>query len=162
MISSIMLLLTSCEVYVLTPIGNLTYDYETLVRIGIWKLKEDFLLPLTDIWKPSFGSISSEQLAITARPLEFISWKIQHFYSSCQQFKARMKKPIRSSCIYYFPRVIEWNSNFSLVESGAVMVPNWEYSAFPVDVISIKHKVCVLVIRDPTLRPYTQDLTVLR
>ena len=54
------------------------------------------------------------------------------------------------------------HSNLSLVESGAVMVSNWEYSAFPVDVISIKHKVCVLVIRDPTLRPCTQDLTALR
>ena len=49
MISSIMLLLTSCEVYVLTPIGNLTYDYEPLVRTGIRKLKEDFLLALIDI-----------------------------------------------------------------------------------------------------------------
>ena len=46
---SIMLLLTSCEVYVLTPIGNLTYNYEPLVRMGIQKLKEDFLLALTDI-----------------------------------------------------------------------------------------------------------------
>ena len=36
MIPSIMLLLTSCEVYVLTPIGNLTYDYESLVRIGLF------------------------------------------------------------------------------------------------------------------------------
>ena len=49
MISSIMLLLTSCEAYVFTPIGNLTYDYEPLVRIGIRKLKEDFLLALIDI-----------------------------------------------------------------------------------------------------------------
>ena len=49
MISSVMLLLTSCEVYVLTPIGNLTYDYEPLVRTGIRKLKEDFLLALIDI-----------------------------------------------------------------------------------------------------------------
>ena len=50
MISSIMLLLTSCEVYVLTPIGNLMYDYEpSLVRIGIRTLKEDFLLALIDI-----------------------------------------------------------------------------------------------------------------
>ena len=54
------------------------------------------------------------------------------------------------------------HSNLSLVESGAVMISNWEYSAFPVDVISIKHKVCVLVIRDPILWPYTQDLTALR
>ena len=121
MISSIMLLLISCEVYVLTPIGNLTYDYEPLVMTGIWKLKEGFLLPLTDIWQPSFGSISSEQLAITARPLEFISWKIQHFYSSCQQFKARMKKPIRSSCICYFPRVTEWNT----VISAWLKVEQW-------------------------------------
>ena len=30
------------------------------------------------------------------------------------------------------------HSNLSLVESGAVMISNWEYSAFPVDVISIK------------------------
>ena len=45
----IMPLLTSCEVYVLNPIGNLTYDYEPLVRIGIRKLKEDFLLALIDI-----------------------------------------------------------------------------------------------------------------
>ena len=50
MISSIMLLLTSCEVYVLTPVGNLTYDYEPLlVKTGIRKLKEDFLLALIDI-----------------------------------------------------------------------------------------------------------------
>ena len=49
MISSIMLQLTSCEVYVLTPNGNLTYDYEPLVRIGIRKLKDDFLLALIDI-----------------------------------------------------------------------------------------------------------------
>ena len=49
MIPSIMLLLTSCEVYVLTSIGNLTYDYESLVRIGIRKLKEDFLLAFIDI-----------------------------------------------------------------------------------------------------------------
>ena len=73
MISSIMLLLTSCEVYVLTPIGNLKYDYKPLVRTGIRKLKEDFLLALIDIRQSSFGSISNEQLAITARPLEFIS-----------------------------------------------------------------------------------------
>ena len=33
----------------LTPIGNLTYDYEPLVRTGIRKLKEDFLLALIDI-----------------------------------------------------------------------------------------------------------------
>ena len=44
-----MLLLTSCEVYVLTPIGNLTYDYEPLVWIGIRTLKEDFLFALIDI-----------------------------------------------------------------------------------------------------------------
>ena len=44
----------------------------------------------------------------------------------------------------------------SLVESGTVMISNREYSAFPVDVISIKHKVCVLVIPDPTLRLYDQ------
>ena len=49
MIPSIMLLFTSCEVYVLTPIGNLTYDYESLVRTGIRKLKEDFLLAFIDI-----------------------------------------------------------------------------------------------------------------
>ena len=49
MIPSIMLLLTSCEGYVLTPIGNLTYDYGPLVRIGIRKLKEDFLLAFIDI-----------------------------------------------------------------------------------------------------------------
>ena len=49
MISSIMLLLTGCEAYVLTPIGNLTYDYKPLARIGIQKLKEDFLLALIDI-----------------------------------------------------------------------------------------------------------------
>ena len=49
MISSIMLLLTSCEVYVLTPVGNLTYDYKPLVKTGIRKLKEDFLLVLIDI-----------------------------------------------------------------------------------------------------------------
>ena len=49
MISSIMLLLTSYEVYVLTPIGSLTYDYEPLVRTEIRKLKEDFLLALIDI-----------------------------------------------------------------------------------------------------------------
>ena len=49
MILSIMLLLTSCDVYVLTPISNLTYDYEPLVMIGIRKLKEDFLLALIDI-----------------------------------------------------------------------------------------------------------------
>ena len=49
MILSVMLLLTSYEVYVLTPIGNLTYDYEPLERIGIRKLKEDFLLALADI-----------------------------------------------------------------------------------------------------------------
>ena len=48
MIPSIMLLLTSCAVYVLTPIGNFTYDYESLVRIGIRKMKEDFLLALID------------------------------------------------------------------------------------------------------------------
>ena len=36
------------------------------------------------------------------------------------------------------------HSNLSLVESGAVMmISSREYSAFPVDVISIKHKVCV-------------------
>ena len=44
-----LLLLTSCKVYVLTPIGNFTYDYEPLVRIGIRKLKEDFLSALIDI-----------------------------------------------------------------------------------------------------------------
>ena len=44
-----MLLSTSCEVYVLTSVGNLAYDYEPLVRIGIRKLKEDFLLALIDI-----------------------------------------------------------------------------------------------------------------
>ena len=49
MIPSLMLLLTSCEVHVLTPIGNLAYDYESLVRIGIRKLKEDCLLAFIDI-----------------------------------------------------------------------------------------------------------------
>ena len=49
MISSVMLLLTSCEVYVLAPVGNLTYDYESLVRTGIRKLKGDFSLALIDI-----------------------------------------------------------------------------------------------------------------
>ena len=49
MISSIMLLLINCEVYVLTPIGNLTYDYEPLLRTGIRRVKEDFLLALIDI-----------------------------------------------------------------------------------------------------------------
>ena len=54
------------------------------------------------------------------------------------------------------------HSNLSLVESGTVMISNWEYSAFPVDVISMKHKVRVSVIRDLTLRLCTQDLMALR
>ena len=110
MTSSIMLLLTSCEGYVLTPIANLTYDYETLVRIGIRKLKEDFLLALIDIWQSSFGSISNEQLAITARPLEFISWKIQHFYSSYQQFKARMNSLDRHLKVQFWFH-IQWTAS---------------------------------------------------
>ena len=60
MMSSVMLILTSCEVYVLTPIGNFTYDYESLVRIGIGKVKEDFFTALKDIRRSSFGSISNE------------------------------------------------------------------------------------------------------
>ena len=49
LVTMILSVITSCEVYVLTPIGNLTYDDEPLERIGIRKLKEDFLLALVDI-----------------------------------------------------------------------------------------------------------------